>query len=124
MEMIKRKVIFVFVLLLVMHVLHVFEELFGNAYFIDSFYNGLTGFLIINIILWIIPLILLFYVMKKKKMAYYLSIIYGLIMVIDGLDHIIRNYAGFYTGILLVIIGFLLILYLYKGVKNMKGGNK
>src|SRR3989344_9336311 len=101
--MIKRKEIFIFALLLITHLLHIIEEVLENAYFIESLYRSLTNFLIINIILWIIPIILFFYIIKKKKIAYYFSIIYGLMMIFDGLDHIVRNYSGFYTGILLII---------------------
>ncbi len=122
--MIKRKVVWIFVFLIVVHLFHVIEEVIGNAVFIEQSYNGVSNFLIINFSLILIPLILLYFTILKKKIAYYLSFIYGVVMIIDGLDHVIRNYAGFYTGILLIILGFVLIFYLFKEVKNMKGGVK
>ena len=119
-NIIKRKEVLIFILLLITHLFHIIEEVLGNAYFIESLYKGLTNFLVINMILWIIPIILFFYIIKKKKIAYYFSIIYGLMMIFDGLDHIVRNYSGFYTGILLIIFGYYLIYYLKKELKKMK----
>ena len=122
--MIKRKEVLIFVLLLITHFIHIIEEVLGNAYFIESFYKSLANFLIINVSLWIIPIILLFYVIKKKKIAYYFSFIYGLIMIFDGLDHIIRKYDGVYSGFALVILGLLLVYYLWKESKSLKGGKE
>ena len=120
----KRKVILIFVLLLITHLIHIIEEVLGNVYFIESLYDGLINFLIINIALWIIPIILLFYVIKKKKIVYYLSIIYGLIMIFDGLDHIIRKDSGFYSGLALVILGLLLIYHLWEESKGINSNLK
>ncbi len=118
---IKRGTVLIFILLLVIQAVHVFEEIINNAYFISSFYGGLNNFLIAMSILWLIPLILLYGVFSGKKIAYYLSFVYITIIIIDGLDHLIRNYAGLYTGILFIIIGPTLALYLLKELKNLKG---
>ncbi len=117
-KMIKRKPVLVFALLLVTHLIHIIEEVMGNAYFIESLYKSLTNFLIINIILLVIPIILLYFVFLKKKIAYYFSIIYAGIMIVDGLDHVIRWYAGFYSGFALIVLGVFLVYYLYKELKN------
>ncbi|MEK6933741.1 MAG: hypothetical protein AABW75_02575 [Nanoarchaeota archaeon] len=122
--MITRKEVLIFVLLLITHLIHIIEEVLGNAYFIDSLYKNLTNFLIINIILLAIPIVLLFYVIRRKRIAYHFSIIYGLIMIFDGLDHVIRKYAGVYSGFALVILGLLLVYYLWKESKSLKGGKE
>ena len=117
-KMIKRRAVLVFALLLLAHLIHVFEEAFGKAYFIEGLYNGLSNFLIINFSLLLIPIILLYFVFLKKKIAYYFSIIYAGIMIVDGLDHVIRWYAGFYSGFALIVLGVFLVYYLYKELKN------
>ena len=108
-----------YVLLLLFHMLHVVEEIFGKAYFIESFYGGLRNFLLIMALLWIVPAILLYFLLKRNKAAIYLSFIYPIILVIDGLDHIIEFFiiekyfngaAGLFTGIAFLPLGLLLII--------------
>ena|SRR3989338_9608618 len=101
-------------ILLIIHFIHIIEELLGNVYFIDSIYGGLKWFLVINISLWIIPLIIFF--LEDKKYYYKLILCYAVIMVLDGLDHIIKliimqkSYeGGLLTGIALLIIGIIII---------------
>ena len=118
----KKRAVLIFVLLITVHLFHVIEEVWGNAYFIESFYGGTSNFLIINLSLILIPLILLYFTFLKKKLAYYLTFIYVIAMIADGFDHLIRNYTGLYTGALLITFGVMLIFYLIKELKNMKGG--
>lgn len=106
----KSKVVKVYILLIVVHFLHVVEELLGDASFISNIYKGTTNFLVINLLLLTVPIILLFFVYKNKRSAYLLSYIYATIMIIDGLNHIIKVYPGVYTGVGLIILGFILIL--------------
>ena len=60
------------------------------------------------------PIVLFYFVILKKKLAYYFSFIYVTIMILDGLDHLINNDPGLYTGITFIIIGIPLIYYLKK----------
>ncbi len=103
-----------FFTLLIIHFVHIIEEILGNSYFIESVYGGLKWFFIINILLWIIPLMIFF--LDDKKYYYKLILCYAIIMVLDGLDHIIelivmqKSYeGGLLTGIALIIIGTILI---------------
>ena len=112
-----------YILLLVVHGVHIIEEILGNAYFIDSFYNGLSNFLIVNIILLSVPAILLYFVVHKNKIAIYLSILYPIIMLIDGTDHVIEFYlnssvAGIFTGIIFIPICILLFFEMMKIIKK------
>lgn len=116
--MIKRKVVLFFVLLIIMHILHILEEILGKAHFIEEIFNGTINFLMINILLISIPIFLLYTVIIKKKLAYYLTFVYAFLMIIDGMDHIIRNYTGFYTSILFIILAPILLFYLLKESKN------
>src|SRR3989344_824004 len=63
-------------LLLLVHGLHLIEEVFGNAYFIEAVYGGIQNFLIVNIILLIIPAVLFYFVSKRQKIAVYLAFAY------------------------------------------------
>ena len=113
------KIFIYYILLLLFHILHVVEEIFGNAYFIESFYGGLRNFLLIMILLWAIPAILFYFLLKRNKAAIYLSLVYSIIMIIDGMDHIIEFFiigkyfngaAGLFTGIIFLPLGILLIV--------------
>lgn len=119
-----RNLILFYITLLIFHVLHIMEEVLGGAPFINTVFNGLTNFLIIGIILFLIPLALLYFVLKGNKIAYNLSYIYAVIMVIDGSGHLIsflskKDYlfssiAGTYSSIGLIIFGILLFYSLKK----------
>ena len=119
-----QNIIVFYITLLIFHVLHVIEEILGVSPFINTLFNGLTNFLIIGTILFLIPLTLLYFILKGNKIAYNLSYIYAIIMVIDGSGHIIsflsnKDYlftsiAGTYSSIGLVIFGILLFYSLKK----------
>lgn len=115
---IKQNFVKYYLLLWFLHLLHILEELIGNAWFIQSIYKTTEKFLIINLILWLIPVALLYFRNTKNKKIYKLFFVYPLIMVLDGIDHIITlivtgNYlegsAGVITGIALILISVLTI---------------
>lgn len=119
------KIFIYYILLLLFHALHVVEEILGKAYFIESFYGGLRNFLIIMILLWLIPAILFYFLLKRNKTAVYLSLIYPIIIIIDGLDHVIEFFiigkyfngaAGLFTGIIFLPLGILLIISLRREI--------
>lgn len=124
-----KRAILLYVLLLVVHAFHVLEEVVGRAYFIDSFYGGLHNFLIVMIVLLIIPLFLLYWIIKKNKIAMYLAFFYPVVMMIDGLDHIVEVFiigkyiagaAGLITGLAFLPIGIVLILQLKRTLPRTK----
>ena len=116
-------------LLLLVHGLHLIEEVFGNAYFIEAVYGGIQNFLIVNIILLIIPAVLFYFVSKRQKIAVYLAFAYPAILVIDSLDHIVEFFlqnayfggaAGLFTGLLFLPISVLLILNLKQALSRKR----
>ena len=118
-----KKSIILFAILLFLQIAHNLEEIFGNAWFIESMYGGLRNFVLIMIILFIIPLIIFYFVVNNKKAAYPLALIYACIMILDGLIHIIETFifkkyfngsAGLFTGIFFIIIGTMLVYPLKK----------
>ena len=124
-----KKSILLFATLLFLQVIHILEEIFGNAWFIEDIYGGLRNFVLIMIILFIIPLLIFYFVVKNKKLAYPLSLIYASIMILNGLTHIIETLifkkyfngsAGLFTGIFFVIVGQMLIYYFKKEYETKK----
>ena len=109
-----KKVLKFYILLIIFHFLHIIEEIIGGASFIDNFYGGVGNFIIVMGILFIIPVLLLYFTLRKNRLTYYLSYVYAVIMIIDGLEHMIGFTAGAYTGIGLIILGALLSFSLWR----------
>lgn len=118
-----RAVLF-FLLMLIGHVAHVFEEIWERFWLVAAVY-GLGWFLIINWILWVIPVVLFYFFLRQRRWTYYLSMTYGGIMILNGIGHNLATlvsgryfdgFAGGFTGIGLVLIGFPMIYYLWKSM--------
>jgi hypothetical protein len=121
----KNRVILFYLLILVNHVAHVFEEVWGRFWLLKKV--GLGKFLAINWLLFCIPVLLFYFILRDKRWAYKLSILYAGFMALQGMGHNVatiitdryfNGFAGGFTGIGLMIIGTLLVYYLYKGLKN------
>jgi hypothetical protein len=122
--MIHSKVIIFYLLMLVGHVAHILEETWGRFWLVDAFY-GLGCFLVVNWVLFCIPIVIFYFVLHKKRWAFYLSMIYAGIMILNGVGHNVATivtgkyfggFAGGYTGIALLLIGPPMIHYLRKGM--------
>lgn len=118
----KRNVVLFYLLMLVMHVAHVFEESWGRFWLIDALY-GQGWFLVVNWVLFCIPVTILYFVLQQKRWAYRLSMIYAGIMIANGFGHNIGTlitkryfggFAGGFTGIGLVLLGFPMLYVLRK----------
>ncbi len=114
--------------MLTVHIGHVTEEILGQFFLIEKV-GGLPQFLAINIFLFIVVLLLFVAVLKKKRWAYILSIIYAAIMIVNGLGHNVatilsgRYYDGFaggFSGIALVLIGSPLVYFILKGIPEVR----
>ena len=119
----KNKVIIFYLLLIVNHVAHVFEEVWGRFWILNEV--GLWIYLTINLVLFCIPVLLFYFVLNDKRWSYKLSIVYVGFMVLQGIDHNVATiitgrytdgFAGGYTGIGLIIIGFAMIYYLLEWI--------
>jgi hypothetical protein len=120
-----KKIILLYLLLLLFHIAHVFEEVWGRFWILDQIF-GPGWFLIINWLLFCIPVFILYFLLQNKKPAVYLALIYAVIMVINGLGHNIMTlaagkyfggYAGGFTGLLLILTGIPLA-YMLWGVRK------
>ena len=111
--MYRDKIIILYLLLLMIHVAHILEEIWGRLWLIDSVF-GSGWFLLGNWLLFCIPAALFYFIINDKKWAFRLGMIYGGIMVVNGIGHNVATlltgryfggFAGGYTGIGLIILG-------------------
>ncbi|UCD95595.1 MAG: hypothetical protein JSU69_05965 [Candidatus Zixiibacteriota bacterium] len=118
----KGKAIFFFLLMLLMHIAHVFEEVWGQFRAIDVL-GGPGRFLIVNWILLSLVVLLLYFIIRGSRAAYNLGILYAAIMILNGIGHNIATlvtgeyfgaFAGGFAGIGLILAGPPLIYYLRK----------
>ena len=123
-NMSKNKVILFYLLLLVSHVAHVFEEIWGRFWFIDRFLS-FGWFLVVNLFLFFIPVAVFYFILQDRRWAYFMGIIYAGIMILNGIGHngataltqrYFGGFAGGYSGVFLVLFGAFLIFYLIKGL--------
>jgi hypothetical protein len=122
-----RTIIF-YLLLLVIHVAHVFEEIGGRFWLIRRF-PSFGSFLAVNWLLFCIPVAFFYFFLRRKKWAYIMSMVYAGIMVLNGLGHNLATivtgkyfdgFAGGYSGIGLILIGLPLIYYLGNAPQSLK----
>jgi hypothetical protein len=123
----RNKTIFLYLSLLLFHVAHVLEEVWGHFRAIDIFGPGL--FLILNWVLIVIPVVIFYYLLNEKRWAFKLGIVYAAIMILNGLGHNIATiatgkyfgeFAGGFSGIGFIIICPFLIYYLRKKLKQIE----
>ncbi|MGA1978239.1 MAG: hypothetical protein ABSG89_10345 [Bacteroidales bacterium] len=123
--MYKNKVIVLFLLMLIGHVAHVFEEVWGRFWILDRIGPG--KYLSINLALFCIPVLLFYFILNEKRWAYILGIVYAGFMALQGIGHNVATiitgkyfdgFAGGYTGIGLAVIGSALMYFLVKQVKT------
>ena len=116
------KAIFFFILMLLMHIAHVFEEVWGHFRAIDVM-GGLGRFLIVNWILLSLVAFLLYFIIRGSRAAYNLGILYAAVMIVNGIGHNVATlvtgeyfgaFAGGFSGIGLILVGPPLIYYLQK----------
>jgi hypothetical protein len=121
----KNKVVIIYLLLLISHVAHVFEEVWGRFWLIEKV--GLGKYLSINLLLFCIPVLLFYFVLNDKRWAIKISIAYAGFMALQGIGHnaaaiisgrYFNGFAGGYTGIGLAIIGTMLVYFLLKDIRT------
>lgn len=118
-----------YLLMLLLHVAHVFEEVWGRFWIIRAV-HGLGWFLTINWALICIPVISFYFYLQNKSWAVMLSLVYAAVMTINGFVHILATlvtgkyfdgYAGANTGAGLVLVGGLLFYKLSQEIKIYRG---
>ena len=121
--MIRSRLIPLYLLMLVAHVAHVFEEVWGRFWVMDVLF-GPEWFLAINWLLFCIPMAFFYYVLQEKRWAYRMSYLYAGFMILNGIVHNVATiwagkyfggFAGGYSGIAFILIGPPMIYYLREG---------
>ncbi|MFX0095342.1 MAG: hypothetical protein ACFFBD_26645 [Candidatus Hodarchaeota archaeon] len=114
-----------FLLMLVLHIAHVFEEIWGEFWMIDIL--SLKLFLVINWILYCIIIGLFYFMLEKRKWAYQLAIIYAGFMGLQGIAHVLATiisgnyfggFAGGVTGLAVFITSIPLVYHLIKEIRS------
>lgn len=123
----KYRLVLSYILMLLVHQAHIYEEILGHYFLIG--YMGDQLYLIGNWLLFSIPLGLLYLVIRwDKKWVYYLSIIYVVMMMFQGIEHILMSfvddslfvvYSGEITGLAIYIVGIPLVYYLYMNIERV-----
>jgi hypothetical protein len=120
----KNEIVILYLLMLAGHVAHVLEEIWGRFWLMEAVY-GMGWFLVLNWVLFCIPMVIFYFVLQEKRWAYYLGMTYAGSMILNGLGHnaatilsgrYFNGFAGGYTGIGFLILGPLLIYHLGKGL--------
>jgi hypothetical protein len=111
-----------FLLMLVVHLAHIFEEIWGRFWLMQAVY-GPGWFLMINWLLFCIPVAILCSLLQGRRWPNYFSIVYAAIMIFNGVGHNVATimtgryfdgFAGGYTGIALILVGIPMIYFLRK----------
>jgi hypothetical protein len=119
----KNKVLFFYLLMLLAHIAHVLEEVWGRFWILNKI--GLGVYLAGNAALFAIPIALLYGVMQRKRLAFQLSIVYAAFMGLQGIGHNVATivsgryhggFAGGITGIAMLLISWPLIRQLIKAM--------
>lgn len=117
-----RTIILLYLALLAVHVLHVFEEVWGRFWLMNAVY-GLGWFLLVNWLLFCLPLAFFYFFLLGKRRAYLLSMVYAGVMVANGLGHNLATlitgryfdgFAGGFSGIGLILVGLPLLIVLWR----------
>jgi phosphoglycerol transferase MdoB-like AlkP superfamily enzyme len=124
-------VVLFYLLLLLAHVAHIMEEVWGRFWLMNAVY-GLGWFLVVNWVLFCVPVAILYFLLLGKRWAYFLGMGYAGLMVLNGIGHNVATiatgryfdgFAGGYSGIALVLVGSLLLYALRQelATTQMKG---
>jgi hypothetical protein len=113
------KIVASYLLLLFFHAAHVFEEVWGHFWIVDRI--GVGWYLLVNWVLFGIPLVFFYLILAGRRSGYILGILYAAFMVLNGLGHnaaviitgsYFGGFAGSLSGIGLIIAGVPAAFYL------------
>lgn len=113
----RARVTRLYVLLLLAHLAHVVEEVWGGFWLIDAFY-GTERFLAGNALLFIAAVLLSYATYRGRTWACRLSIAYAAFMALQGVGHNVATlvtgryfggFAGGFSGVALCLIGVPLV---------------
>ena len=126
MEEMKSRLILMYILMLIAHQAQIFEELWDHSILVTSLGEG--GYIMLNWLLFCIPLTLLYFIFIDNKWAYYVSAAYTIIMMFEGVERIIMSLVQgtlittlpiVLTAVIIYIIGIPMVYYIYKNIERI-----
>ncbi len=120
-----RKIIILYIGLLIAYIAHVVEEIMGD-FIIIKLLGSIYIFIVINIAMFLVLLMILFFLRQGKRLATLIAIFISVIMFANGFLHILatlitgryfNGFAGAFTGIALILFSVPLFINLYKYYK-------
>jgi hypothetical protein len=117
-----------YLVLIVLHVAHIFEEAWGHFFMIEIL-NSLGWFLIINWIIIACVALIFFFYLQGKRWSIYAGIVYASAMWINGLVHLaataftgryLHGFAGAVSGCGLLVVAPFLVRSLLKELRLMR----
>ena len=126
MEEMKSRLILLYILMLIAHQAQIFEELWDHSILVTSL--GENVYVLMNWVLFCLPLVLLYFIFVDKKWAYYLSALYSIIMMFQGVERIVMSFVQgalaetfpiVLTGALIYLIGIPMVYYIYKNIERI-----
>jgi hypothetical protein len=121
----KSRAVSFYLLMLLAHLAHVFEETRGRFWILRKI--GPAAFLAINGALFLIPVVILYFILKRKRWAYQAGLLYAGFMGLQGIGHNIATivtgryfdgFAGGFTGIAMILVAVPLIHHLRKEIPS------
>ena len=113
-----------FLLMLLGHVAHVFEEVWARFQPMEKVF-GLGWFLAVNWLGVCFPVAVFYFFLRRKRRACYWGIAYAAVMILNGAVHNVATlvtgryfggYAGGFSGIGLILAGLPLIHHLRRAI--------
>ncbi len=126
MEEMKNRLILLYILTLIAHQAQIFEELWDHTILVTTL--GENIYVMLNWALFCIPLALLYFIFMDKKWAYYLSAVYSIIMMFQGVERIVISVVQgnlvatlpiVLTGAIIYLICIPMIYYIYKNIERI-----
>jgi hypothetical protein len=116
-----------YLLLVILHLFHSLEEQIWGANFIGRFYSSYQIYFSLEIIVLLVAIVIVYFIFKRKIWALKLGLVYSIIMVIDGIFHMVElitlgkyvgGGAGSITGAILILLGIYLARKTYDVIKS------
>ncbi|MCE1163902.1 MAG: hypothetical protein LWX07_00710 [Bacteroidetes bacterium] len=132
MKPLQRKSVLFMLLLLFFHAAHILEEVWGRFWPVGRYYS-MEVFIILNLVLFAVPLVFFYYFLAGKRWAVYMCLVYGAIMILNGLGHNIATivtgryfggFAGGFSGIGLIFSGIPVVYYMRANLKAIYKGKQ
>jgi hypothetical protein len=126
MEEMKSRLLLAYVLMLIAYQAQVFEELRDHSFLVTALSDDV--YILASLLLFCIPLTILYFVFTEKKWAYYMSIIYAVFMMFQGIERLVFLFVErtasitlpvVLTGAMVCVIGIPMVYYLYLNIERL-----